>query len=84
MLNYDSFGYVATGLNIVMLMPQVFRTWRSKQTKDLSLMTLIIFFIACLLWIIYGIGKAAAPVIISNTVVGASNLFLIILKFRYR
>ena len=84
MLNSDSFGYAATGLNIVMLLPQVFRTWKTKQTKDLSLTTLVIFFIACSLWIIYGLTKAAIPVVIANTVVGTSNLFLIVLKLKYR
>jgi len=82
MLNADSLGYIATSLNIVMMIPQLSRTWKTRETKDLSLATLIIFTVACLLWIIYGISKAATPIIIANTVIGASNLFLIILKLK--
>lgn len=84
MFNADLLGYVATSLNIVMMLPQVLRTWKTKQTKDLSLTTLVIFFIACLLWIVYGIANSAVPIIIANSVIGANNLFLIILKFRYK
>ena len=84
MFNADIFGYIATGLNIIMLLPQVFRTWKTKQTKELSLTTLLIFFIACLLWVIYGITKMATPVIIANTIVGISNLLLMIFKFKYK
>lgn len=82
MFNADLLGYAATGLNIIMMIPQVLRTWKTKATKDLSLATLIIFTLACLLWIIYGISKAAVPIIIRNTVIGASNLFLIFLKLK--
>ena len=83
-MNADIFGYIATSLNIVMLVPQVSRTWKIKQTKDLSLTTLVIFLTASSLWIIYGVMKTATPVIIANTVVGAMNLILIIFKLKYK
>ena len=80
----DILAYIATSLNIVMLVPQVVRTWKTKRTGDLSLITLVIFLIACLLWVIYGVAKSAAPVIIANTIVGGMNLVLILLKLKYR
>lgn len=83
MINPDIFGYLATSLNVVMLVPQVVRTWKTKHTKDLSITTLLIFLIACVLWTIYGIIKHAAPVIIANTVIGTMNLVLITIKLRY-
>ncbi|MBI2599525.1 hypothetical protein HYW43_01230 [Candidatus Daviesbacteria bacterium] len=83
-MSADFFGYTATSLNLIMLIPQVAQTWKTKQTKDLSLTTLTIFSIACLLWVIYGVIKSAIPVILANTVVGALNLTLIFLKFKYR
>lgn len=83
MINPDIFGYIATSLNMVMLIPQVFRTWNTKHTKDLSFSTLLIFFIACVLWVTYGIMKQAVPVIIANVIVAIMNLVLISLKLRY-
>ena len=83
MVNSDIFGYVATSLNVLMLVPQVVRTLRTKHTKDLSFATLLIFFTACVLWTLYGVAKHAVPVIIANTIVGTMNLILIIIKLRY-
>lgn len=83
MINPDIFAYLATSLNVVMLIPQVLRAWKTKRTKDLSFATLIIFATACFLWILYGLGKQALPVIISNSVVGVLNLILIFIKLTY-
>lgn len=84
MFTSDAFGYTATGLNIVMLAPQVIQTWKTKRTSDLSLSTLIIFLTTCLLWVAYGVSKSAIPVIIANLVVGGMNLALIFLKLKYK
>jgi MtN3 and saliva related transmembrane protein len=80
MINPDFFAYTATGLNIVMLVPQVVQTWKTRQTKDLSLFTLIIFIVAGTLWMIYGIEKQALPIIVSNVVVTILNLILMTIK----
>ena len=83
MINPDLFGYAATSLNVIMLMPQVLKTWRTKHTKDLSFATPLIFLIACIFWIVYGVAKHAFPVIIANVFTGALNLVLIFFKLRY-
>lgn len=80
----DIFAYAATLLNIVMLVPQVVQTWKTKQTKDLSSVTLAMFSVACLLWIIYGVMKSALPVILANTAVISMNLILLYLKFKHQ
>jgi MtN3 and saliva related transmembrane protein len=64
--------------------PQVYQTWKTKQTKGLSLATLLMFFIACMFWLIYGLMRLAGPVIISNSVLGIMNLMLIIFKLKYK
>jgi len=82
-MNSDIFGYLGTLLNVIMLVPQVVRTWKTKRTKDLSFATLLIFLLACVSWILYGIEKSAIPVIIANVVVGTMNIILIIIKLKY-
>lgn len=83
-MNADIFGFIASGFNIVMLMPQVVRTWKTKKTKDLSLTTLIIFLLSASLWVVYGVMKQALPVIISNVSVGITSLLLIGFKLKYK
>jgi len=82
MFNPDIFGFLATGLNVIMLLPQVIQAYKTKRTGDLSFLTLTLFLIACIFWIFYGLAKHALPVVISNTVVGTMNLILIIIKLR--
>lgn len=83
-MNPDIFGYTATTLNVVMLVPQVYRTWKIKQTKDLSLTTLVMFLVACLMWVVYGTMKSAFPLVIANIIVGAMNVVLISFKVKYK
>lgn len=83
-MNSDIFGYIGTSLNIIMLVPQVHQTWKTKQTKGLSLATLLMFFIACMFWLIYGLMRSAGPVIISNSALGIMNLMLILFKLKYK
>lgn len=80
MINPDFFAYTATVLNIVMLIPQVIQTWKTKETKDLSLISLVIFISASTLWLLYGIAKIAPPIIISNVVLIGLNLILVVVK----
>ncbi|MGB4966388.1 MAG: SemiSWEET family transporter [Microgenomates group bacterium] len=83
MINPDIFGYLATSLNIVMLVPQVLQTWKTKKTKDLSFASLLLFSGASVLWLSYGLAKNALPVIIANTVLIVMNFILIAIKIRY-
>ena len=83
MINPDIFGYLATSLNIVMLVPQVLQTWKTKKTKDLSFASLLLFSGASVLWLSYGLAKNALPVIIANTVLIIMNFILIDIKIRY-
>ena len=84
MINPDVLAYIATVLNVLMLLPQVLRAWKTKKTKDLSATTLIMFSVACCLWVIYGIAKEAPPVVIANTVGAVMNIILLILKFGFK
>lgn len=79
----DVFAYTATFLNIIMMVPQVAQTWKTKKTKEFALSTPIMFLVACVLWVFYGVAKNAIPVIVANTIVGGMNSVLIYCKVKY-
>jgi len=83
MISPDIFAYIATMLNILMLIPQVIQTFKSKDAKSLSLITLLLFLLANVLWLVYGIEIAVFPLILSNAIMGTMNLTLIALKLKY-
>ncbi|MFL5564915.1 MAG: SemiSWEET family sugar transporter, partial [Gemmatimonadaceae bacterium] len=48
-------GFIGGFLTVVSFLPQVIRTWRTRQTRDLSLGMFVLLVTASTLWIIYGV-----------------------------
>ena len=65
-------------------LPQVYKTWKTKDTKALSLTMYTAFFIGVTLWIIYGFYLNSLPMIIANIITAISALTLIGLKLKYK
>jgi len=63
-------------------LPQVIKTWKMKETKDLSLGMFLMFTLGVLLWLIYGIMINSMPVILANA--GTIILAGIILFFKLK
>src|SRR5687767_7672312 len=59
-------GYLAAGLAVVSLIPQVLRAWRTKQTEALSGRTFLLLITAGVLWLTYGMLASDWPVIATN------------------
>ncbi|MCC5602019.1 SemiSWEET transporter [Nostoc sp. CHAB 5714] len=65
-------------------LPQMFKTWRTKSAKDVSMVTLVTFITGVFLWLIYGIYLQALPIILANSVTLLFNLIILWLKIKYR
>ncbi len=77
-------GYFAGALTVFSFLPQVIRTWRSRQTGDLSLGMFSLLVTASLLWMIYGAITSDWPIILTNAGMVAMNASLAVAKLRYR
>ncbi|MDQ2943848.1 MAG: SemiSWEET transporter [Candidatus Dormibacteraeota bacterium] len=77
-------GYLAGLLTVSAFLPQVIRTWRTRNTRDLSLGMFALLFTASSVWIVYGIITADWPVILTNVGMVAMNGALATAKIRYR
>jgi len=64
-------------------LPQVVKIFRTKQTKDLSLITFSMLSIGVFLWLIYGILIKEFPVIAANSVTLILALLIVIMKIKY-
>lgn len=76
MLN-DIFGTIALITSIIGLLPQVYKSYRTKSTKDVSMLMLVNWFICSSAWIVYGIGTSSDYVVWSN-ILGALFAFIAI------
>ncbi|HZE09610.1 MAG TPA: SemiSWEET transporter [Gemmatimonadaceae bacterium] len=76
-------GYFAGTLTVFSFLPQVIRTWQSRQTRDLSLGMFLFLVTASSLWIIYGVVIRDWPVILTNAGMVTLNGAIATAKLRY-
>jgi MtN3 and saliva related transmembrane protein len=79
----DYIGYMAALLTTVSFVPQVFKIYRSKSAKDVSLYMFLLFTMGIVLWLIYGLSQKIWPIIIANTVTLVLSLSILIMKMVY-
>ncbi|MEK7637486.1 MAG: SemiSWEET transporter [Patescibacteria group bacterium] len=79
----DILGYIAGMLVVISLVPQVVKSWKTKSTKDISLLRYIIYIVGLILWIIYAIIISNGPVAVMNGIGLLLALIILVLKLRY-
>lgn len=73
------FGTIGGLANI----PQVYRIFKRKSAKDISILTYSIILSSCIIWILYGIEIENIPLIITNALGVVSIILVIIGWFLY-
>ncbi|MFI1745043.1 SemiSWEET family sugar transporter [Thalassobellus sediminis] len=76
-------GFIAAILTTAAFLPQVYKTWKTKDVSGLSLPMLIIFFIGIVGWLIYGILKESPSMIFANSITIVSSFLLLYFKIKY-
>jgi MtN3 and saliva related transmembrane protein len=76
-------GFVAAVLGTICWFPQALKTVRTRETRDLSLLTQAGFVMASSLWLVYGILITSWPVILSNMVTLPVLVLLLLFKLRF-
>ena len=79
----EFFGYFAAILTTLAFLPQLIKTLKTKKAEDVSLITLIMFLIGVLSWIIYGYKISSTPILIANVVTFILNLLILIFKITF-
>lgn len=77
-------GLIAAALTTSSFIPQVYKAWKFKSTKDISLTMYMAFFIGIVLWLIYGIAINSLSMIIANTITIVLALSIILAKIKYK
>ena len=76
----SSIGYLAGILFTISFLPQVLKTWRTKNVKGISLLMFIFSAGNCSLWIIYGIMRQDGPILFANSISFIFIICIIIMK----
>ena len=79
----EMIGSVAALLSVVYLIPQLFKIWKTKSTKDLSSVMYLVYCSSSMLWIIYGILSSCYQLVICNFLTLVLAIFILIMKFSW-
>ncbi|MDO7170951.1 SemiSWEET family sugar transporter [Mariniflexile sp. AS56] len=83
-MNYtEIIGFAAATLTTAAFLPQVYKTWKTKDVSGLSLPMLVMFFVGVFLWLIYGIYIQSPSMISANTITIVSAFLLVFFKMKY-
>jgi len=75
-------GITAGLLTLLTYVPQAFKTIKTQQTRDLSLVTLLFLSAGAFFWVIYGLTGKLPAVWITNIVVLALGLIILVIKLK--
>ena len=82
-MNADVIGSVASALTTIAFIPQVWKVWRTRHARDLSLPMYLIFTTGVVLWFVYGLMLGAAPIIIGNAITLVLAGMVLAMKLRF-
>ena len=83
MLSTEWIGYFAASLTTLSFVPQVWQTWKTRHTKDISLRMYLLFTCGVALWLVYGLLVDALPVVLSNLVTLVLASAVLVMKLRF-
>ncbi len=71
-------GLVAAALTTTSLVPQLIKSWKMKETRDISLLMYLILGTGVFLWMVYGFFLRNLPLVAANSV---SFLFILVILY---
>ena len=83
MTSLDALGFLAGALTTAAFVPQVLKSWQTRDLSGISLRMYSLFTAGVALWLIYGIALTSWPIIIANAITLALALFILVMKLRY-
>ncbi|MGB0185320.1 MAG: SemiSWEET family sugar transporter [Flavobacteriaceae bacterium] len=80
----EGIGLLAAALTTYSFVPQVYKTWKTKDVSAFSMTTFSMFFVGIVCWLIYGIYKESLSMILANTITMVLSFIILIFIFKYR
>ena len=79
----ETIGFIAAILTTTAFLPQVYKSWKTKDVSGLSLPMLLIFFIGVSTWFVYGFLKESPSMVFANGITIISSFLLLYFKLKY-
>ncbi|MDU8884944.1 SemiSWEET transporter [Yeosuana sp. MJ-SS3] len=76
-------GLIAATCTTAAFLPQVYKTWKTKDVAGLSLPMVLMLFIGVALWLLYGFLMKSISIIIANSITIISIFLLVYFKIKH-
>ena len=83
-INIEIIGLFAAFFTTASFLPQVIKTWRTKEVENLSLTMYFAMLTGVVLWLIYGVKINSLSMVIANVITTLLVCIIIVLKLRYK
>jgi len=77
-------GYIAAAFGTCMMLPQVYKSIKTKKVNDISLTMVLVYIISCSLWCVYGYLIGSIPIILGNTIASAISITQFVMTMKYK
>ncbi len=77
------FGWIASLLCTLLLVPQIIKAWQTKHTDDVSMSMLILSVGGNGFWVAHAVLTQNTPLIVGASLISLMSIILIIFKYRF-
>jgi len=77
-------GFLAAFTSTISLVPQIYKTYKSRSSKDLSYLMLANFLATSMLWVAYGLMVSSQAVWVANIILVVFSTLMLILKYKHK
>ena len=77
-------GFIASLTSTISLLPQLYLTYKTKKSQDISLTMIINFIVCSISWVIYGFLTSAIAVWATNVIITLFSIVMLIFKIKYK
>lgn len=77
-------GFAGATLTTLAFVPQVVKTWRTRQTRDISLGMWLVLCTGIAFWLAYGLLRGDLPLIVANTITLVLAGTVLVFKLIYK
>lgn len=76
-------GYLAAAFGTAIMLPQVYKSYKTHKVDDISKTMIIVYIINCSLWEVYGMLLHQMPIILCNLIAFLIGCFQLWQKYKY-
>lgn len=84
MTQLELFGLAATCMTTSSFVPQVWRTWKTRDVSGISLPTFLILTVGLAMWLAYGLMIGDLPLTVANAVMVVLTSAIVVMKLAFR